>query len=70
MNLSSLSAEVLVVEDDPKIAQVVLDYLRSEGHSAQAAHDGLAAMALIRERMPDAARHGWRGHLSGSATLE
>jgi two-component system response regulator BaeR len=53
MNLSSLSAEVLVVEDDPKIAQVVLDYLRSEGHSAQTANDGLAAMALIRERMPD-----------------
>lgn len=46
-------SHVLVVEDDLKIAQVVVDYLRSEGHSAEAAHDGLAAMALIRQRMPD-----------------
>lgn len=53
MNTTSPLSHVLVVEDDPKIAQVVVDYLRSEGHSAQSAQEGLAAMTLIRERMPD-----------------
>ena len=53
MSSSAHFSHVLVVEDDPKIAQVVVDYLRSEGHSAQAAHDGLVAMGLIRQRMPD-----------------
>lgn len=53
MTPSSSVADVLVVEDDPKIAQVVVDYLHSEGHKAQTAHDGLTAMALIRQRMPD-----------------
>lgn len=53
MSPSNLSSHVLVVEDDPKIAQVVLDYLRNDGYSAQAVHDGLVAMAVIRQRMPD-----------------
>jgi len=53
MNPANPAADVLVVEDDPKIAQVVVDYLHSEGHKAQTAHDGLTAMALIRQRMPD-----------------
>jgi len=53
MNPANPVADVLVVEDDLKIAQVVVDYLHSEGHSAQTAHDGLVAMALIRQRMPD-----------------
>lgn len=53
MNTLNALAHVLVVEDDLKIAQVVLDYLHSEGHHAQTVNDGLAAMALIRDRMPD-----------------
>jgi two-component system response regulator BaeR len=45
---------VLVVEDDAKIAQLLLDYLRSEGFEAEAVGDGQQALALIRHRVPAA----------------
>ena len=43
---------VLVVEDDPRIAQLLLDYLRSEGHDASALGDGRLALAQIRRAPP------------------
>lgn len=53
MNPGTLEPYVLVVEDDPKIARLVVDYLHSEGHSARSVQEGLAALTLMRERMPD-----------------
>lgn len=44
---------VLVVEDDAKIAQLLLDYLHSAGFAASAIADGLLALAQI-ERAPPA----------------
>lgn len=44
---------VLVVEDDAKIAQLLLDYLRSDGFAASAVADGNLALAQI-ERTPPA----------------
>ena len=44
---------VLVVEDDAKIAQLLLDYLRNDGYSANAIADGKLALAQI-ERTPPA----------------
>ncbi len=44
--------QVLVVEDDPKIAQLVLDYLRSEGFEAEAEADGARALQRLRQRLP------------------
>ena len=44
---------VMVVEDDAKIAQLLLDYLRSEGFAADAVADGKLALARI-ERTPPA----------------
>ena len=43
---------VLVVEDDPKIAQLLLDYLRSEGFAASAIADGQLALAQIQRSPP------------------
>ena len=43
--------QVLVVEDDAKIAQLLLDYLRSAGFAASAIADGQLALAQI-ERTP------------------
>jgi two-component system, OmpR family, response regulator BaeR len=43
---------VLVVEDDPRIALLLLDYLRSEGFDAQALADGQLALAEIRHAPP------------------
>ncbi len=45
---------VLVVEDDAKIAQLLLDYLRSEGFEADAVGDGQQALDRIRQRVPAA----------------
>jgi two-component system response regulator BaeR len=45
---------VLVVEDDAKIAQLLLDYLRSEGFEAEALGDGRQALDRIRQTVPAA----------------
>jgi DNA-binding response OmpR family regulator len=44
---------VLVVEDDPRIAQLVQDYLQHAGFSVLIAGDGAGALALARDRRPD-----------------
>ena len=44
---------VLVVDDEPKIVEVVGDYLRSLGYSVSTAADGRAAVAAARARPPD-----------------
>jgi len=43
---------VLVVEDDAKIAQLLLDYLRSEGFDASAVADGQVALRQIEAAPP------------------
>lgn len=45
---------VLVVEDEHKIAQLLLDYLRADGFSADSLADGEQALAAIRRDPPDA----------------
>jgi len=44
---------VLVVEDDPTVAEVVLSYLRRAGFEAEHAPDGHAALALAGRTPPD-----------------
>ena len=44
---------VLVVDDEPKIVEVVGDYLRGAGFSVTTADDGEAAMASARALPPD-----------------
>jgi DNA-binding response OmpR family regulator len=44
---------VLVVDDDPTVAEVVLGYLRRDGFEAAHAADGLAALALAAAAPPD-----------------
>jgi DNA-binding response OmpR family regulator len=44
---------VLVVDDEPKIVEVVGDYLRGAGFSVATAADGEAAVASARARPPD-----------------
>ena len=49
---ASDDAPILVVDDDPKILQLVRMYLEREGFLVATAADGLAAVAAIRERTP------------------
>jgi DNA-binding response OmpR family regulator len=44
---------VLVVDDEPKIVEVVGDYLRNAGFSVTTAADGDSAVAAARARPPD-----------------
>jgi two-component system, OmpR family, response regulator BaeR len=44
---------ILVVEDDPRIAQLLLDYLHADGHQAQVLADGQLALSEIRHAVPD-----------------
>src|SRR5262245_23954531 len=48
-----VAKNVLVVDDEPKIVEVVGDYLRSAGFSVTTAADGERAVALARARPPD-----------------
>ncbi|MBF4574798.1 response regulator transcription factor [Frondihabitans sp. VKM Ac-2883] len=50
---ASTQRSVLVVEDDPVIADVVVSYLVSNGHAGRLAVDGLAAVEAVRETPPD-----------------
>ena len=49
----TLARRILVVEDDARIAQLLLDYLRNDGHQAQALADGAMALSEIRQAPPD-----------------
>jgi two-component system response regulator BaeR len=53
MNARALR-RVLVVEDDAKIAQLLLDYLRSEGFEAEAIGNGRDALRRMEKSLPAA----------------
>jgi DNA-binding response OmpR family regulator len=46
-------AMVLVVEDEPSIAEVVCVYLKRAGYQVKIAPDGLAALQAVDQKMPD-----------------
>ena len=48
-----MSARVLVVDDDPTIAEVVSDYLRDAGLEPRHAADGPSALLLAEAWQPD-----------------
>ncbi len=48
MNLS----DILVVEDEPKIAQLLVDYLQRDGFTVSVVSEGTHAVEIIKERAP------------------
>ena len=44
--------DILVVEDEPKIAKLLSDYLQREGYRVTVLNDGTNAVETIRERQP------------------
>lgn len=46
-------AHILIVEDEPKMAALVMDYLNAAGHRAQWLADGLAVIPYVRAHHPD-----------------
>lgn len=51
---SNDAAMVLIVEDEPKLAALMADYLIAVGYRVATLDDGLQAAAWIREHAPDA----------------
>lgn len=49
----SPAAHVLIVEDEPRLARLVADYLSAAGYSTQTLSDGLAVLPALQQRMPD-----------------
>lgn len=45
--------KVLVVEDEPKIAQLLVDYLQRDGFEVTVLAEGTNAVETVRERAPD-----------------
>src|SRR5207302_10293327 len=50
--LAGMAHHVLVVDDDPTVAEVVVGYLRRAGLEAELAEDGHRALALAAARPP------------------
>jgi len=46
-------AAVLIVEDDPTLAAVLISYLRRSGHTTRHAATGPLALAVVQEQPPD-----------------
>ena len=46
-------ARILVVEDDAKIAAILVDYLQQAGFTTEVERDGRRAVARVRESAPD-----------------
>ena len=43
---------IMVIEDEPKIAQLLVDYLEQDGFNVVVVSDGTGAVEMIREREP------------------
>lgn len=48
-----MSTRILVVEDEPDLARILVDYLIHDGFEAHALHDGYAAMGALERDPPD-----------------
>lgn len=48
-----MSALILIVEDEPQLAEVLEAYARQEGYRTERAGDGLAALSIFRAASPD-----------------
>lgn len=44
--------EILVVEDEPKIAQLLVDYLQQDGFNVSVLEEGTDAVEIVRKREP------------------
>ena len=53
MRNSDLPGRIVVVDDDPTVADVVGRYLVRDGHTVECVHDGHEALRRIAEQQPD-----------------
>jgi len=51
--MNNVVADILVVEDEPKIAELLQDYLKQSGFSASIIADGLGVIPALKNKMVD-----------------
>lgn len=51
--MKTMSARILIIEDEPDIARILADLLRSEGYVVTIAHNGTAGLAHIHQEKTD-----------------
>ena len=56
---TTVTSRVLVVEDDRKISELLLNYLSAEGYEATPVYDGRDAVQQIAQRAPDVIVLDW-----------
>jgi two-component system response regulator BaeR len=56
---TNAASRVLVVEDERKISDLLLNYLRAEGYEATPVYDGCDAVQQIAQRAPDVVVLDW-----------
>ena len=56
---TTVTSRVLVVEDDRKISELLLNYLSAEGYEATPVYDGRDAVQQIAQRAPDVVVLDW-----------
>lgn len=52
MNDNQPPIDILIVEDEPKLAMVMVDFLRASGYTPRWIDDGLAVRAAVAEHLP------------------
>jgi len=52
MNAAAMT-QVLIVEDEPKLAKLLEDYLRAAGYATRCVHDGREVVAAVERQRPD-----------------
>ncbi|HEY3810051.1 MAG TPA: response regulator, partial [Acidimicrobiales bacterium] len=53
LDTSVTTLRVLIIEDDPTVAEVVARYLKREGYAVDVVSDGAAGLRLALENVPD-----------------
>jgi two-component system response regulator BaeR len=48
-----MSGTIMIIEDEPKLAELLADYLRQSGFEVRLVADGMAAVPAIHEQKPD-----------------
>jgi two-component system response regulator BaeR len=53
MNATASSPHLLIVEDEPKLAALMADYLRAEHYTVTILYDGNQVIEAVRRENPD-----------------
>lgn len=48
-----MPGKILIVEDEPKLAELMRDYLQQSGFATECLHEGGSVLPRVREEMPD-----------------